>query len=393
MLSIYATIMSGIWLVVAILQPRWGRGISSRYGLNPSSATTVSALVSKTIEMAFVTVFVACLGQMLTRRAIVRKASGMTLSEMTMRNWVIQPGSLITHAETIPNAGITVLGALALTATVAATFYTTASESMVAPKLKYGDWEKKELSGHVRASYANAQWVKMTCPSLLEDEDEQYAAESCMNIQFSGQSYRNLESFMGVWTTINSNDTSFMDDLEHRPAGSTLLFDNTTMTGTWIETNFGNVAANSKKHSRIINNVTLAMPHPGVYGAATDVTNGILQPDDLAGVGEYSVRAGVASPAVNVMCVNMGKDELEPLVYTEWPYARTEDTGVGDQAIGKAEWEGEVPKPAKDNGDKNFLNRTAVDDIFKWGPKHGRRPPVFQLVSHVLLPSTTLKML
>lgn len=377
--------MSGIWLVVAILQPRWGRGISSRYGLNPPTATTVSALISKTIEMAFVTVFVACLGQMLTRRAIVRNTSGMTLGEMTMRNWVIQPGSLITHAETIPHAGMTILGALALTATVAATFYTTASDAMVAPKLKYGNWEQKELSGHIRASYANAQWVKAVCPSLLQDEDEQYAAESCLNIQFSGQSYRNLQSFMEVWTTINNNGSSSMDTLERRPPGSTLLFDNTTMTGTWIETQSSNVAASFKEYSRIINNVTLAMPHPGVYGAATDMTNGILQPDDLAGVGEYSIRAGVVSPTINAMCVNMDKDELEPLVYTEWPYAMTDDTGVGAQTIGQQGWDDEVPKPENDDGDENFLNRTAVDDIFKWGPKYGRRPPVFQLVGHLLL--------
>ena len=80
--------MSGIWFVVAVLQPRWGHGISSKHGLLPSNATLVAALLAKTIEMSFVTVFISCLGQILTRRSFIRKAGGMTLAEMTMRSMV-----------------------------------------------------------------------------------------------------------------------------------------------------------------------------------------------------------------------------------------------------------------------------------------------------------------
>ena len=376
-LSIYSTVMSGIWLVVAIVQPRWGHGISSQQGLNPSTATTVCALVSKTIEMSFVTVFVSFLGQVLTRRAFVRRTNGMSLGEMTMRNWVFQPGSLITHAETVPSAGMTILGALSLTATIAATFYTTASDSMVAPKLKYGDWESKELSGRYQASYANAQYVQKMCPSLLKDEDEVHAQEACMNVQFSGQSYRNLMDFMDIWTSINDNGTGTSTLLNERPAGSTLLYDNTTMEATWIETHASGVERNFEEWHRVVNNVTMAMPHPGVYAAATSEINGILQPDDLAGVGEYKLRAGVVAPSINVMCVAMDKEELEPLVFTEWPDIDEDDdieaTGVGDQVMAVDGWEGLVPTWGEDE----FLNKTDVDDLFLWGEKHSRRPPVF----------------
>ncbi|KAF4976815.1 hypothetical protein FZEAL_6556 [Fusarium zealandicum] len=378
-LSFYSTAMSGIWLVTAIVQPRWGHGISSRRGLVPSTATTVAALVAKTIEMTFVTVFVSCLGQVLTRRAFIRKANGMTLAEMTMRNWVIQPGTLITHFETLPSSSMTLLGMLSLTATFAAAFYTTASDAMVSPKLKYGNWESKELSGYVRASYANAQYVSYDCASLFNREDDIHAAESCMNVQFSGQSYRNLLNFMTMWTNINSNGTDIVDDLSVRPTGTTLLFDNTTMYSTWIETQYGNVSAQYDESGRIINNVTLALPHPGVYSASTLGENGILQPDDLAGVGEYIVRAGVVSPSINVLCVDMDKDELAPLVYTEWPNAKVNETSVADQVKGWMGWEGEVPQPLSKSGDDVYLNRTDVDDIFQWGPKYKRRPPVFQL--------------
>lgn len=61
-LSVFSTVMSGIWLVVVVVQPRWGHTISSRGRLPPSTATTLTALLSKMIEMSFVTVFISCVG-------------------------------------------------------------------------------------------------------------------------------------------------------------------------------------------------------------------------------------------------------------------------------------------------------------------------------------------
>lgn len=113
-----------------------------------------------------------------------------------------------------------------------------------------------------------------------------------------------------------------------------------------------------------------------MYDAATNPVNKILQPNDLSGVGEYAIRASVVSPAINVMCVNMNEEEMAPLIYTKWENSQTNATGVGNQTIGWAGWEGEVPHPEEDE----WLNRTTVDDIFRWGPTYGRRPPVFQLV-------------
>lgn len=259
-------------------------------------------------------------------------------------------------------------------------FYTTASDAMVSPKLKYGNWEQKELQGWVRTSYANAGYLSQSCQSLLEDEDEVHHAESCINVQFAGQSYRDLLGFMSAWENVQHNDSS-LDELSMRPPGNTLLYDNTTLRSSWIETEHSDIRAQFEDTGRIINNVTMAYPHPGLYAAATQRENGILQPADLGGIGEYSIRAGVASPAINVMCVNMAREELEPLVYTEWPDARTERTGVGNQRIGEDDWEGDIPQPLDDDEEPNYLNETVVDDIFRWGPRYGRRPPVFQLVS------------
>ncbi|KAF4120470.1 hypothetical protein GMORB2_2908, partial [Geosmithia morbida] len=381
-LSLYTTIMSGIWLVVSILQPRWGYGISSRRGLDPSTATTLAALISKTIEMSFVTVFITFLGQVLTRRSILGNRYGMTLGEMSMRNWVIQPGSLLTHAETIPGASMTILGALSLMAMLGATFYTTASDSMISPKLKYGKWATRELYGYVRASYANAQYVESSCPQLIGREDPIQAPASCMNIQSSGDSYHNLLSIMTTWTDMDRNGTTSRDSLGtllDRPAGTALLYDNVTMLGTWIETEHSNVALAYLEHKRVINNVTMAMPHPGVYKAVRAEINNIMQPDDLAGVGSYSVRAGVVSPTINALCVNMDAEELAPLIYTTWPDSTNEATGVGNQVVGHSAWQDEVPQAYDADGKADYLNETVLDSIFEWGERYGRRPPVFQL--------------
>ncbi|KAI1090990.1 hypothetical protein F5B19DRAFT_460452 [Rostrohypoxylon terebratum] len=392
-LSVYSTLLSGLWLFTSIYQPRYGRGISDSEGwkVAPSTATLLCTLIAKTIEMTFVTVFVAFVGQVLTRRAFVKKSKGVTLAEMTMRNWVIQPGSLLTYWEGVPFAATTVLGVLSLIATICTMFFTTASDAMVSPKLKFGAWESRSLEGLVKASYANPYYVQKACSTPIDlTMDINNSAPSCLDVQYSGQSYHNLLTFMGEWHAIHENGSATSDHLSGRPVGKHNLFDNTTLVSSWIETEYGDPKTNFAKYNRVVNNVTLAMPHPGVYSAATDPRNNILQPDDLAGVGEYMIRASVVSPVVNVMCVNMSPDELKPLVYTEWPNARVRNTDVPNQSAGVEDWFNDVPAPS----DSEWLNRTVADDIFRWGPKYQRRPPVFQLfpINYNMITNTSVWM-
>ncbi|KJZ70833.1 hypothetical protein HIM_09792 [Hirsutella minnesotensis 3608] len=376
-LSIYSTVGSIIWLVVAFKQPGWGNKISTRGGLRPSTASTISTLLSKTIELSFATVFISCAGQALTRRALARGSRGMKLSEMTMRNWVVQPGSMLTHPETLGSACCSWLGVLSLIATIVAMLFTTASDSMVAPKLKdFTDSNNKRLTGLVRSSYANSEYLKQSCPALFKKDLDPAASESCINVQFSGESYRNLQAFMERWEIFKVNGTQSGNphELPNRPVGTSMLHGKTMMKGAWIETAHSNVTRLREQHGRLINNVTMAMPHPGVYAAAIAPRNGILQPDDLNGIGEYSFRAGVVSPSINVMCVNMSAGELSPLVYTEWPNSRKNFTGVGTQTKGALGWADDVPR-----NETLWRNGTVVDDVFRWGPKYGRFPPVFQM--------------
>lgn len=71
-----------------MVEPRWGSIVSTNGPISLSSANLVTAIFAKTIELSFVTVAVAFVGQVLTRRAIATH-EGMTMAELTMRTWIM----------------------------------------------------------------------------------------------------------------------------------------------------------------------------------------------------------------------------------------------------------------------------------------------------------------
>ncbi|TVY36497.1 hypothetical protein LSUB1_G006791 [Lachnellula subtilissima] len=370
-LSMYSTVFSGIYLILALVQPRYGWGIHTGGRLPPSTASTLFAMVAKTIELSFVTVFITFLGQVLSRRSLIKASRGVTIAELTMRTWVIQPGFMITHWQTLQHAGLTILGVITITAALMAMLYTTASNALVSPHLKYGGWQKKLMYGLVKTSYADALYVANTCRTPVKIEVDSDAGTTCLSILHVGQAQHNYVTFLDKWTGINIDGRGISSDLSQRPQAPALIFDNTTVTGSWIMTETSNVSAAYKNHSRIINNVTMAMPHAGVIAAARQERNAILQPEELDGVGEYSVRAAVVSPAINVLCANMNAKELAPLVYDQWPH---HSDAPADQIGQPGHDEDLIPvRPSK------FLNTTVVDDIFEWGESetYSRQPPIF----------------
>jgi hypothetical protein len=187
-LSIYSTIFSGIWLMLAIVSPRYGRMIHSGGTLSPSTASTLFALFAKTIELSFVTVFVTFLGQVLTRRSINKISRGVTIAELNMRTWVIQPGFMITHWQHLHHAGLSFLGVITLTAAFIAMFYTTASDALVSPHLKFGNWEHRKMLGFVQASYANPYFIEDNCQTpILTSLDPTYSGTTCLSVEHAGQ--------------------------------------------------------------------------------------------------------------------------------------------------------------------------------------------------------------
>jgi hypothetical protein len=190
---------------------------------------------------------------------------------------------------------------------------------------------------------------------------------------------------METWAILNKNGTGASPNITDRPQAVAMLFDNTTVQGNWIMPS--NMSANSEQFRRIVTNVTMAMPHAGIFAAARDPKNGIMQPNELDGVGGYSIKASVPSPSVNVICADVTKAELTPMVYTEWPGATTNITDIpGQKAIQGMKWQSDIPNSTSTN---QWMNSTAVDALFQWGEKYKRRPPVFPMVSFLSKSSPT----
>ena len=104
--------------------------ITHKSQLPPSTASLLVAAFAKSIELTFVTSFVAFLGQLLSQRAFRKNSRGITVAEMQMRTWILQPGTLFTHAAAVRYAVFTFLGILAFFAALLAMLYTTASDAL-----------------------------------------------------------------------------------------------------------------------------------------------------------------------------------------------------------------------------------------------------------------------
>ena len=90
--------------------------------------------------------------------------------------------------------------------------------------------------------------------------------------------------YLSNWTQSVINSGQGSDNLAKRPVPVAMLYDNTTIEGSWIAVQ--NMTEISKKHSpsnynRTVINITMAMPHAGVFEAMRNPINGIMQPQDL----------------------------------------------------------------------------------------------------------------
>ncbi|KAJ5951121.1 uncharacterized protein N7479_009534 [Penicillium vulpinum] len=364
-LAIYATIFSGIYLVIALRKPRW-HDISSKGPVAPSTATLLSAFFAKTIELAYVTICVAFLGQVLSRRALMRDSRGISISDMNMRAWIMQPGSMIVHWEALRYSALTFLGSVALVATFVAMLYTTAAQALVAPKLSLGPIEPTMLQGKVTASFANSNYIASVCDTpVTNDMDVLYRNTTCLQIVHAGHAYHNYQQWISRWSQLvgGSNETS--SQLQKRPPPTGSLWDNTTVTGSWID--IQDMSTLSKKYKRMINNITMAMPHGGIPAAAMNTKNNLRQPSDTSGDGKYNIEASVPSPAINVLCAGMTEDDLKPLVYSSWPEGRKDF----NMTTWNSATPGHMPHPP------SWRNRTNVDELFEFSSEAGHIPPIF----------------
>jgi hypothetical protein len=374
-ICVLSTVLSGIFLVLALKAPRYGRWISTSEGakMRPATAILWTSILAKIIELSFVTGFVAFLGQVLSRRAFSR-SGGVTLSELSMWRWVVQPGTLLTHWETAKYAGLSFLGMMSLLSAILATLYAPAATALVQPMLSHGRMERRLLAGNVKADFASITHIKEMCQTPIGTNiDPQYAGTTCTQIEHAGQGFYNYHKYLADWDNrIMARNVS--NDQTKRPLGFGLLYENTTVTAQWID--IVNTTEISRGHGRVINNVSLAMPHAGVFAAARDQRNGILQPEELDSEGTYTLEASVPSPIMKVLCANLKKEELAPLVFQEWT----------DEIVNATSWTQD-----KLMAKATTRNKTVVDDIFGWTKEDNETmldyPPVF---SRFPLPFNTI---
>lgn len=277
-------------------------------------------------------------------------------------------GTLITHGAALRYAALSFLGVIALTATFVAMFYVTAAEALVSPKLRPGPWEGRVMYGNVDAVFANASYLGETCPTPIQKEDDpNERGRTCLQIGHAGQAYHNYQLYLDGWTHgVKHGNASGLENAP-RPPPIGVMFDTTTVRGQWITPSRENIIADSR--TRLVQNITMAMPHANVFNAARDAVNGIMQPQDLnQGEGEYTIKASVPAPTVNILCVGVTENDIASLIYDKWP--------SNNHAFNVSAWpdvDDMIRSPA-------YPNATAVDDLFGFGPEAGeaRQPaPIF----------------
>jgi hypothetical protein len=233
--------------------------------------------------------------------------------------------------------------------------------------LKFGKWENHTMYGLVKTSFANPFYIEGNCQSPIQSStwDPEYDASdvgtTCLAVDHASQSYHNYKKYLGLWAeTVAAGNGS--TELSLRPQGWALFLENTTVNGSWIE--IVDAKETSQKFNRIVNNVTLAMPHAGIFQAARDPLTDLVQPEDLDGQGIYNIRAALPSPYINALCANMNSQELAPLVYANQSNVTLNFTSdLPTNWISKFDF-------------STFANlTTAVDDVF--GFDENNRPPIF----------------
>jgi hypothetical protein len=378
-----STLLAALFATLALKGQRYGSFIGNEFDSKMTISTAIlwTSVFAKIIELTFVTGFVAFLGQVFSRRAFKQSSGrGVTLSEMTMWRWVVQPGTLFTQSEIARYAGFSFLGVLTLYSTVLSTLYVTAATALVQPIPKESEWHSKVVAGSVSNDFASLKHIQNSCKlPIAPGNDDTYLSTTCMQISHAARSMYNEQSFLATWSEFldSGNDTT---NQEQRPAVVGLQYENSTVVPQWI--NIINTTEVSNLHQRVINNVTLALPHIGVVDAIHNQRNRMPRSESSNSIGPYSLWASVPSPMINVLCVHMTDKELEPIVFSSWPQNKTFNASDWFTTGNITTWKPAHTPPIIDLA--TTTNKTLVDEIFGWHKEDSETmldyPPVFPLL-------------
>lgn len=214
------------------------------------------------------------------------------------------------------------------------------------------------MKADVVTEWANHMYLGYNCESPIPlAEDQKFRNATCLDISYAAQAYHDYQRYLAEWENRYKNKSTGTTKALRVP-GYSQIRSEIQVNGTWLDITV------SEQNGRIINNASLAMPHAGVLGAATDERNEILQPEELGGLGAYTLTASVPSPVIHVLCANMNREELAPIVFTAWNHSDWLDATT---------WPDQINFLGIDN---STVNATVVDELFGWG-KNGQQAPIF----------------
>lgn len=93
---------------------------------------------------------------------------------------------MITDIRAVKHVAFTKLGFLCLVATFVGMLYTTASDALISPKLRFGRQEQKILHSYARASYANLPYIRDSCLIPISKEMDSSSNDACLAVSLSG---------------------------------------------------------------------------------------------------------------------------------------------------------------------------------------------------------------
>jgi hypothetical protein len=133
------------------------------------------------------------------------------------------------------------------------------------------------MSGMVKTSFANEVYLETSYRSSLVSNHTPVTDRSFMSIVYSSWGSDCWKNYLTAWDSIGKR-------YQAKPVQSQRLapwtLDRSTQSqinGSWVQSIDMQDAFN--KFGRVVNNVTLAIPHPGILKAARTASNSIIQPN------------------------------------------------------------------------------------------------------------------
>jgi hypothetical protein len=272
--SLYSTTFSGVWFISAAMGHRFG-SLNQPGSWSVEDVSTMIALLAKAIEVSFVLVCVACIGQELSRRLVKKDSLGITMSEMQLKYFLMQPGSIVTNFPAFMAVSTTYMGLLTLVAAVSAMFYTTASDALVSPKASMMQATPMSIPATVQTAFINQTHIESGCPVQVTAGTDPRALEMCDQIHQTGFAFHNLIEYLNTFAIANATSDSLAP--QNRPVPLASSDNVSSISGVWLSGDgVPQVVQNS---SRLINNVTMLLPHAGVVPAAQAGGLGLAPPD------------------------------------------------------------------------------------------------------------------